>query len=1020
VLGRLFIAFLLLSVLIAGTDPALSTVEPPAPTAQPENLQSNQVSNQANLQMFAVQDSQLNVAQEILPNGLKVVVLEDHSFPTVSCLMWYHVGSRNESPGLSGISHLVEHMVFKNAGVQKPGDIPITLARIGADFNGYTSQDFTAFFETLPATRLDLALRVEAARMCNGNFTQATVAEELKRIASEFETKKPEPENALSYAVHAAAYQAHPYRIPTSGWQTDIRNLNARSAQAFYDRYYAPNNATLVIVGNVITKNALDLVQQHFSQLPKNALIQQDACNISEPQQIGSHFVQIRSPGSHQILQLAYHAPAISDTDAPAMAVLESLLNEHSTDTFYSALVQNKLCSNVSTSFELRRDPGLFVITCDGVTSGSRQKAIEAVDEIVADCCKQSINEQKLRRARNLAELSFLSKRNSPYRMGFDLGYFDAVSDWRAAFSWPRQLQAVSSADIQRVAHRYFDPDTRVIGWAGLPDANMAKPNASKASPAKSATPQKKDSSKPNSKKVPPGKDPKTEQHRKVALIERVPVLCFQQNSSPPPPALNSHNATPNVLTGSASKLEFSNPAPSAAKYIPAIANKLPAIQSRCLSNGVRLVVFESHLSPIVQITGAIEAGQVFDPEDKKGLSELTAASFNAGSISYPKGKVTRTQEDCGMQPDAMLHFDSGLQCIKFHNLCMSRDLKSQLELLGGILAPNVSADMDIEQFKSAAIATLRQNEDSTSVRVDRALLQNLVSPKSPYYPATPFEKVKTISSLQASDLKAFHDKYIVPGAAVIVIAGDTTLDESARILEKTLSNWTAKTTGTKTPEVELSTKHILRTSIPIREGSHSLVCLGQLLGFNITSAEYVELLAAGCALTEHPVLSRLGLSLSEEEPVVANAALSNGGISSSINTLGDHVVWSLSLSVQPDVVLHTVRTLLREARGLSKGGLSPLEVSEIKRYLAGSLPVRCLSDINSASRNILDSTLQSNWPDFYQPLLTGVYSLSPDSLNKFLQNSFKPDQSTIVVAARPDTIRNLRKQALSAADTGK
>jgi zinc protease len=1016
--NRLFTALLLFTVCtLLAANPGISAAAQLPNSAAENNSAANistaaksNCSSEPSLQMFAVQDSKLSVAQELLPNGLKVVVLEDHSFPTISCLMWYHVGSRNEAPGLSGMSHLVEHMLFKNAGVQKPGDIPLTLARIGADFNGYTSQDFTAFFETLPATRLELALRIEAARMCNGNFTQTAVTEELKHIAGELETKKCDLENQLSSAVHAAAYQVHPYRIPACGWPTDIRNLNARSAQAFYDRYYVPNNATLVIVGNVAAKNAFELAQQYFSALPKNAMMQQDVCTISEPLQTGSHLVTIKNSSSHQTLQLAYRAPAISDPDAPAMAVMESLFNSYSLGGFYSALIPNRLCSSVSSAFELRHDPGLFVITCSGVSGGSRQKAIETIDGIIANLGRQSINEQDLRRAKNSAEFSFLSKRNSPYRLGFDLGYFDTVSDWRAAFSWPRQLQAVSSSDIQRVARKYFDPDTRVIGWAGLPDTVSTTKSGSIKSNA--GTGNKTRSKKQN---APGAKEPKTDQQRRrFALNERVPVLCFQQSASPEPLAVhNLSNGKTKELSGSASKVEFSNSSPVAAKYGASIANKLSAIQSRSLSNGLRLVVFESHLSPVVQITGAIEAGQVFDPLGKNGLSELTAASFNIGSISSTKSQFIRVQEDLGISPDGMLHFEPELETIRFHSVCLARDLKTQLELLGGVLSPTISADMEIDQFKATALSALKQSEDTTIARVNRTLLQNLISSRSPYYPVPPFEKAKIISNLQARDLKAFHDKYVVPGATVIVIAGDTTLDESARILEKALANWTAKTTITKVPPVELSTRHILRTSVPIKEDARSIVCLGQLLEFGITSPQYVNLLAAGCTLTEHPILSRMGLDRSDEEPAVANA-LGGGSISSCINPLGDRTAWSLSLTVQPSAVSRTVRTLLREARGLSSGGLSPVEVAEIKRYLAGAVPVRCLADVNSVSRNILNSTLQSNWPDFYQPLLTGIYSLSADSLNKFLHDSFKPDQSTIVIATRADAIRTLRKQAFS------
>src|SRR4029453_17185314 len=185
-----------------------------------------------------------------LPNGLKVLIQEDHSFPVVASMVWYRVGSRNETMGATGITHLVEHFLFGNVGSLRKGEIGALIARNGGQFNAFTSDDFTTFFELFPPSKLELALRIESERMRGATFAQSDVQAEIARLQEEFEEAEKDSVDTLAREVRSAAYYQHPYHNPTTGWRTEVDNLTAQLARAYYSQYFRPDNATMGIVGD--------------------------------------------------------------------------------------------------------------------------------------------------------------------------------------------------------------------------------------------------------------------------------------------------------------------------------------------------------------------------------------------------------------------------------------------------------------------------------------------------------------------------------------------------------------------------------------------------------------------------------------------------------------------------------------------------------------------------------------------------------------------------------------------------
>jgi predicted Zn-dependent peptidase len=429
----------------------------------------------------------------------------------------------------------------------------------------------------------------------------------------------------------------------------------------------------------------------------------------------------------------------------------------------------------------------------------------------------------------------------------------------------------------------------------------------------------------------------------------------------------------------------------------------------KVLSNGVMLVVLESHLSPVVQMVGAIKAGEVFDPSGKKGISAVTAAALNYGSVKRTRMQMMSLQEDNGLPPPAMLRFESGQETIIFRTRCLSRDLGSQLGLIGEILSTPGFQETDVDRAKQDVLALMKRQQDEVESKVNRALLRSIVSSSSPYCPGDPVDRLKSISKLTPDDLKDFQAHFLNPGSSYIVIAGDVTLNQAVLASEKYLSAWTGRGSR-QLPSVQASSKRVLRTSVPLKEKSGTMLCFGQLVPLSRNHQDYATFLLADCALTNHPIFSRLG-QLVNNEPQMANAVGSDA-LESDVEAISNAVEWSLTFSPEPNAVPYVVRTVQNELRNFTKNGLTQMEVGEVKRYLLGAIPVRSMSTIDAAADNVLESILQGGEPDFLARILAGIKGATADSVNKLIRTTFRPDLASLVVAGSDQSIAAVRNQA--------
>jgi zinc protease len=409
------------------------------------------------------------ITETVLPNGLKVLTKEVRSAPVVSFSVWYRVGSRNEHTGITGASHLLEHMLFKGTQRYRVGEIARTLFLNGAAFNGSTYYDWTNYYATLASDRLELAMQIEADRMVSSRIDKADLDSEMTVVRSELEGGENHPARLLFRAVTATAFHAHPYRWPVIGWRSDVENMPREAIYRYYKTYYGPNNATLVIVGDFDTKRALALVRKHFG--PLKPVPAPPPVYTVEPPQRGERRVTVKRAGSLPMALVAYRAPAGSSPDAYALDVLAMVLGEGRTSRLYQSLVETQLASRVSASAPSLRDPFLFYVSATARPGTTAEKLEAAVLAEVERITAAPITDEELARAKSRVEAEFVFQTTSVTAQARQIGYWAMIDGWRFLQTYLPRVRALTPADVLGVARKYLVADSRTVGYF-VPDAD--------------------------------------------------------------------------------------------------------------------------------------------------------------------------------------------------------------------------------------------------------------------------------------------------------------------------------------------------------------------------------------------------------------------------------------------------------------------------------------------------------------------------------------------------------------------
>ncbi|MCG6942322.1 MAG: insulinase family protein [Thiohalocapsa sp.] len=409
------------------------------------------------------------VHERVLENGLKVLVKPDHRAPIVTSQVWYKVGSSYEPGGITGVSHLLEHMMFKGTEHLKPGEFSKIIAENGGDENAFTGDDYTAYFQTLAADRLEVSFRLEAERMRRLTLPADEFKKELEVVKEERRLRTDDDPQSLTYEQFAAtAYQASPYRNPVIGWPSDLQSMQVQDLRAWYHKWYAPNNATLVVVGDVDPEQVFALAEKYFGPLKAEHITPPKP--RTEPKQLGERRLVVEAPAKEPYLLIGYKVPALSSADEEwqpyALEMLASVLDGGSSARFSRELVRGKrIAAAAGADYSAyTRLPGLFTLSGVPASGHSVDELEQALLEQIQRVQTELVAPGELERIRTQLIASKVFEKDSVFYQAMQLGQLETVGlGWQLVDDYVQRLSAVTPEQVRAVAAKYLVPEVRTV-----------------------------------------------------------------------------------------------------------------------------------------------------------------------------------------------------------------------------------------------------------------------------------------------------------------------------------------------------------------------------------------------------------------------------------------------------------------------------------------------------------------------------------------------------------------------------
>jgi len=708
------------------------------------------------------------VRETVLPNGLKVLTKEVHAAPVVTTFVWYRVGSRNENVGMTGISHQIEHLMFKGTRGLKTGDIDRLITQAGGENNAFTNYDYTAYYIELPKDKLDIALRIEADRMTGSRMSPEDLAKEKTVVLSELEGDENNPQFVLDEYVQGTAFHAHPYHWPVIGYKSDVQRFTPDKVRSYYRTYYQPNNATLAIAGDFSTEEVLARVKTLFGRI-KRAPDPPEVVTV-EPPQRGERRIVIKKEGLTQYLEVQYHAPPFRDEDSYVLDVLDAVLTGGKSSRLSRALVEAGLAVSVDSYLPKSRDPGwfsLYVTIRSGVDPDTLEKTLlSEIHKVQRD----TLTDRELAKAVNQTKAQFIYAKDNVSSQAYYLGYFETVASYKLLDTYVDQLKAVTKADIRRVANQYLTQDNRTVG-----------------------------------------------------VFEPLPPKPGQV-LSPFQPAIGPRHYKP-PQGGSLDSWDWSvaYPAKRSNPTIPASPASSARTERLVLPNGVVLIVRENHANPTVGLFGNLKAGGMFNPKDRMGLASFTAEMLSRGTATKTSQQISEELDFIG----ARLSASAGIEAANFQAYCLSENFEEVFSLLADVLRHPAFPDSEVEKLRGEFETGIREEDDDPRSVARRELNYALFPEGHPYH-QTPRGTLESLRAITRQDVLAFYRAYYRPDTMILVVVGDVTVEQVKKACQALFGDWSVpgKAPDYEIPSVPLAGKPE-RKVVSMMDKSEVIVRLG-------------------------------------------------------------------------------------------------------------------------------------------------------------------------------------------------
>lgn len=681
------------------------------------------------------------VQKTVLDNGLTVLTKEVHTAPVVSVQVWYKVGSRNEVKGENGISHQLEHLMFKGT-TDRPVQFGRLFSALGSQFNAFTSYDETAYFGTVQRDKLEALLTLEADRMENSLVGTEQLKSEKRVVISELQGYENSPGYRLDRAVMRDAFPTRAYGLPVGGTKADVEKFTVEQVRNYYQTYYSPENATLVITGDFATEPVLKVVKETYGKLAKRGKedtgIQGNVTPFSPVATTTKKApIVLKQPGSAALLQAVYPLPDIKHPDVPAIDVMDAILTGGRSSRLYQALVESGLASSVSGGAAELIEPGWYEISATAAPGQELGKIAQGLQESLGKLQQEPVTTEELDRAKTQLQASYILGNQDITSQATQLGYNQTIAgDYHFIEQYLAAIAKVTPSQVQQVAKTYLNPANQTIGFFE-PTQPDGKPGTSSAGSGRTV-----------------------------------------ENFSPGKPV---------------------DPA-ELAKYLPPTTSatdsgKQSLPEEFTLNNGLRVLLLGDRSLPTINLSGQINAGTEFDGNQKAGLANLTAINLMNGTQTKNALTLAKTLEDRG----AGLSFSASREGVSVSGEGLSANLPILIQTLADVLQNATFPADQLELSRQRDLTSLKIQLDDPR-GLGRQVFQQAIYPEN--HPFHSFPTAESLKSITRDDLLGFYQTHYRPDGTTIALVGDFDPVQVKALLNQSFGKW--QNTG-KPPVLKIS-----------------------------------------------------------------------------------------------------------------------------------------------------------------------------------------------------------------------
>ncbi len=874
-----------------------------------------------------------------LENGLRIYLFPVANSPLVTTMVAYRVGSADEEADQTGLSHYLEHLLFKGTDKLLPGDVDRATQRNGGANNAYTSEDMTVYHFDFAADRWEIALQIEADRMRNTRIDEKhEFAQEKGAVVAELARNEDQPWDLEFKRILTLLYPAGaPYHHPVIGSEAHVRGATAEVIRRHYDKWYHPNNASLVIVGGFDPEKTTARIRELFSAIPRQDLPARKPA-VARPARTEPARIEFPSKFDLPRLLVGYNTTTVKDADDPALDVIQRVLSDGKTSRLYKKLVEDeRTAAEVDAGNYTGKLPGWFAVNIELLPGKDRAKTEGLIFAEMERLAKEPVSDAELSRARRKILANFVFGRESVHSLADTIARASVYTDGGDAVAYYQtyldRLAALTPADIQKAAAKYFARNNASLVWSIPPD-----------------------------------------EEKKAGGGRGAPVGARSVSDGVGHPVAHA--------PGSDGKGRAFRAAPRQdAAGGGAGAFSLGAAKRSVLPNGLTLITLEDHRLPMVVATAAVKDVTLREPADKAGIATLVGELLEEGTAGYTGEQIATLIADTG----GSLEFGSGGGKLRV----LSPDTDLGLKLMFECLTKPTFPQDAFDRQKDQQLATIADAETQPRTKA-RQLFNKLVYKEHPFGRPSLGTKA-TVEKLTAADAKAFHTATFAPNATIVVVAGDFKTDELTKRVEELTKDWKKVDLAPANPAPPGKAGAVTERIVSDKSASQVHVFVGHL-GVTRQNPDYYKLLVMDNVLGVGPgftdrlssnLRDRQGLAYTVNASISSSAGNQPGAFTGYIGTFADKFV--------------LVRdSFVKEVARIRDEAPTTQEVDDAKKYLLGSLPFK-FGTLSAVAGQLLTAEQYGLGFDFLDRYRKEVAAVTPADVQEVARRHLDPRALTIV-----------------------